>query len=166
MQVVKNSYVKKQFKFSPKKSSIPNKNITLGKTSRVTLLGDAMHPMTTHGGLGANTALMDAFKLNEALQNEDWYQGLERYEVDLLKRGYYAVNVSLQTTRRIHTKGNMGKYILWTVGRIVKHPYIFGFIFLFILLLSIWITIKNGGIIAVIKKLFNLPFYLKSKFLK
>eukprot|EP01116_Phalansterium_solitarium_P017041 TRINITY_DN4106_c0_g1_i1.p1 TRINITY_DN4106_c0_g1~~TRINITY_DN4106_c0_g1_i1.p1 ORF type:complete len:374 (+),score=73.01 TRINITY_DN4106_c0_g1_i1:58-1122(+) len=36
---------------------------------RVTLLGDAAHAMTTHRGLGANTAFQDAIDLAEALQN-------------------------------------------------------------------------------------------------
>jgi 2-polyprenyl-6-methoxyphenol hydroxylase-like FAD-dependent oxidoreductase len=37
-------------------------------TQRITLLGDAIHAMTAHRGIGANLALKDAVRLCRALQ--------------------------------------------------------------------------------------------------
>lgn len=43
----------------------------MGNSTRVTLLGDSAHAMTTHAGLGANTAFLDARDLANALKSED-----------------------------------------------------------------------------------------------
>ena len=59
----------------------------LGETTRVTLLGDAIHAMTPHAGLGANTAFKDAIDLRKALGAEDWRAALKEYEETLVKRG-------------------------------------------------------------------------------
>jgi 2-polyprenyl-6-methoxyphenol hydroxylase-like FAD-dependent oxidoreductase len=125
----------------PKKSSLPRKDHHLGKTTRVTMLGDAIHPMTTHAGLGANTALVDALKLYEALISDNWYNGLTKYEVDLVKRGHYSVSNSLSMTQRIHQRGIMafvGKWILWIVGRIMKRPRIFMSVIIVVIVYFLW----------------------------
>jgi 2-polyprenyl-6-methoxyphenol hydroxylase-like FAD-dependent oxidoreductase len=71
---------------------------------RITLLGDAAHPMTTHAGKGANTAFADAFDLANALLNPS-SSTLFEYEQKMFKRGYAAVKMSLSSTRMIHATG-------------------------------------------------------------
>lgn len=71
---------------------------------RVTLLGDAAHPMTTHAGKGANTAFADAEDLANVFQNLS-LQTLSQYEQKMFKRGYAAVKMSLNSTQMIHATG-------------------------------------------------------------
>ena len=60
----------------------------------VTLLGDAAHPMTPVGGVGANTAFRDAFDLSESLarlyngqQSLDIWDALREYQGLMIVRG-------------------------------------------------------------------------------
>jgi len=74
----------------------------LGKTCRVTLIGDAAHVMTAHRGLGANTAFVDAERLANALIQTNWYEALVNFEADMVARGFEAVDESLQATKILH----------------------------------------------------------------
>jgi 2-polyprenyl-6-methoxyphenol hydroxylase-like FAD-dependent oxidoreductase len=74
---------------------------------RITLLGDAAHPMTTHAGKGANTAFADAFDLANLLLNPS-SSTLSEYEQKMFKRGYAAVKMSLTSTQMIHATGWRG----------------------------------------------------------
>jgi len=88
---------------------------------RITLLGDAMHPMTTHRGLGANTALADAKDLAQALQEPDWQTAINKYNETVFLRGFENVKASLQSTTMIHTTRKLTRnWILWTIGRLLK----------------------------------------------
>jgi len=80
-------------------------------SSRVTLLGDAAHAMTTHRGLGANTALQDASDLAFAIKNG---RGLSEYEEVLFKRGFSAVRASRQSTDSMHASG-MTAWFVWVL---------------------------------------------------
>ncbi len=53
----------------------------------MTLLGDAAHAMTTHRGLGANTAFQDAVDLAKALKSDNWHSTLTNYESVMINRG-------------------------------------------------------------------------------
>ncbi|MGE7960172.1 FAD-dependent oxidoreductase [Pseudomonas sp. NPDC089530] len=68
-------------------------------SGRVTLLGDAIHPMSPAGGLGANSALHDAALLADTLASVSCAQQLpaavQRYE-DAMRQH---ANQALQTTR-------------------------------------------------------------------
>jgi 2-polyprenyl-6-methoxyphenol hydroxylase-like FAD-dependent oxidoreductase len=72
--------------------------------SRVTLLGDAAHLMTTHAGKGANTAFADAYDLANLLLNPS-SSSLSEYEQKMFKRGYTYVRLSLFSTNMIHATG-------------------------------------------------------------
>jgi 2-polyprenyl-6-methoxyphenol hydroxylase-like FAD-dependent oxidoreductase len=62
---------------------------------RVTLLGDAAHPMMPHGGNGASQAILDAAALVEALAgNEDAEGGLVAYQASRLPQVSELVRVN------------------------------------------------------------------------
>ncbi|CAF0779780.1 unnamed protein product [Didymodactylos carnosus] len=66
---------------------------------------DAAHPLTTHRGMGANVAFADAFDLSIALLNSNWSNTIVHYEEKMFKRGFEAVQASLQSTRMLHYTG-------------------------------------------------------------
>jgi 2-polyprenyl-6-methoxyphenol hydroxylase-like FAD-dependent oxidoreductase len=113
--------------------SLALKNVpkTPTKTGRrVTLLGDAAHLMTTHRGLGANTALLDALDLATILkqqqqqqQRNTWLDAIAQYEIKMFKRGIEAVKASLTMTRIIHARGYaswLRNWVIWTLGRLLN----------------------------------------------
>lgn len=87
---------------------VPVNGNPLATTSRVTLLGDAAHAMTTQRGLGANTAFADAADLAHVLvqqdDNDPWL-GLAHYQEVMIKRGFNAVKMSRQSTTTMHLTG-------------------------------------------------------------
>jgi 2-polyprenyl-6-methoxyphenol hydroxylase-like FAD-dependent oxidoreductase len=105
-------------------SSVSHKNVRIeSKFGRVTLLGDAAHPMTTHRGLGANTALLDARDLARALTSIDWRKSTQSYERVLFKRGFANAAASLQSTRMIHLDGwkaSLRNGMMWFVGCLIS----------------------------------------------
>ncbi|KAM9994742.1 hypothetical protein ACTFIY_000939 [Dictyostelium cf. discoideum] len=77
------------------------------KTSRVTLLGDSVHAMTSHAGMGGNTAIKDALELGNALtkifiNGIPIIESLSSYENEMLSRGFKAVDFSRNSTERMH----------------------------------------------------------------
>ncbi|WP_180990470.1 FAD-dependent oxidoreductase [Streptomyces noursei] len=71
---------------------------------RVTLLGDAIHPMSPAGGTGANTALRDAAALADKLTAVRHPAGLasavDAYETEMRRYGFAAVAESLHYGER------------------------------------------------------------------
>ncbi|WP_432891181.1 FAD-dependent oxidoreductase [Kribbella sp. CA-245084] len=67
-------------------------------SDRVTLLGDAVHPMTPAAGAGANTALWDAARLTKALTSGE---DLASYQQDLITNGQAVVTESLHNAERL-----------------------------------------------------------------
>lgn len=86
--------------------------------SRVTLIGDAAHPMSPFKGQGANQSLLDALSLARALYTTDTTtehsvpQALRAFEVEMLSRSATKVKASAEAARFLHTnvainQGNM-----------------------------------------------------------
>ncbi|HZX07139.1 NAD(P)/FAD-dependent oxidoreductase [Kribbella sp.] len=67
-------------------------------SSRVTMLGDAVHPMTPAAGAGANTALWDAARLTRTLTTAE---GLATYQQDVVANGQQIVTESLHNAERL-----------------------------------------------------------------
>ena len=62
--------------------------------SRLTLIGDAVHPMPPTAGAGASTAIIDALNLVDLLRSESWSEALEQYRDRMLGYAPIAVNLS------------------------------------------------------------------------
>ncbi|HEY3560881.1 MAG TPA: NAD(P)/FAD-dependent oxidoreductase [Kribbella sp.] len=67
-------------------------------SARVTLLGDAVHPMTPAAGAGANTALWDAARLTRALTSAE---DLATYQQEVVANGQQIVTESLRNAERM-----------------------------------------------------------------
>ncbi|MFF0345330.1 FAD-dependent oxidoreductase [Kribbella sp. NPDC004875] len=67
-------------------------------SERVTMLGDAVHPMTPAAGAGANTALWDAARLTQALVSGE---GPAAYQREMVANGQAMVTESLQNAERM-----------------------------------------------------------------
>lgn len=96
------------------------------KTTRVTMLGDAIHSMTPYRGIGANIALKDAAllcsKLVEASRGEKpLLDAIAEYEAAMRVYGFEAVAVSLKSMQQaVGEKKNPGFGITKTAMRVIN----------------------------------------------
>jgi salicylate hydroxylase len=72
----------------------------LSTSQRVTLIGDAAHPMSPFKGQGANQALLDALQLARCLYKQT---PLAQFEQDMLKRSAVKVHASAQAAQFLHS---------------------------------------------------------------
>ena len=102
------------------KSSVP---VAPWATSRVTLLGDALHNMTPFRGIGANTALRDAVLLRDALAGvgrgeRNVVTALAAYEREMIGYGFAAVRASLANMKRLHARSPVTRLATKTFFRL------------------------------------------------
>ncbi|KAJ4377550.1 hypothetical protein N0V83_000375 [Neocucurbitaria cava] len=77
------------------------------RSGRLTLCGDAAHPMTPHRGQGLNNALQDSANFVAALRKVKsgevgLAQAVQEYDDEVLERGTLEMNISLKQTLFIH----------------------------------------------------------------
>ncbi|MBV9600532.1 MAG: FAD-dependent monooxygenase [Chloroflexi bacterium] len=94
-------------------------------TTRVTLLGDAIHTMTPLQGLGGNTALQDAAVLARHLALADRGQtdvlsAIGAYEAEMRLYAFDAVRRSLQVSESVATTNVLGRIGFRTVLELVN----------------------------------------------
>jgi len=94
-------------------------------TTRVTLLGDAIHSMTPFRGIGANIALRDAAlmcrKLAEAHQGEKpLLTAIGEYEAAMREYGFAAVTASLEAMERSTQRRGRGFVMAKTAMRVMN----------------------------------------------
>jgi 2-polyprenyl-6-methoxyphenol hydroxylase-like FAD-dependent oxidoreductase len=92
------------------------------QTSRVTLLGDAIHTMTPLQGLGGNTAFVDAAILGHNLveasaTGNDVVAAISRYEAVMHDYGFEAVQRSLQVSNAVTSTSAFGRLAFRNVLR-------------------------------------------------
>jgi 2-polyprenyl-6-methoxyphenol hydroxylase-like FAD-dependent oxidoreductase len=79
-------------------------------SSRITLIGDAIHSMTPYRGIGGNVALRDASLLGRNLATAHrgempLVRAIHEYESAMLDYGFRAVRRSLQAAEGAHAQG-------------------------------------------------------------
>ena len=108
----------------PIRTSVP---IAPWTTSRITLLGDAIHSMTPFRGIGANVALRDAVRLRDALVaahdgERDVIKAIQAYEAEMIRHGFAAVETSRrameQTLARSAVKRAMSRAVFRVVNKV------------------------------------------------
>jgi salicylate hydroxylase len=93
------------------------------QTSRITLLGDAIHSMTPYRGIGANVALRDAAllcrQLTRAVHGElPLLDAIHAYERAMIRYGFDAVRGSLEAMKASLNSGALGRTASRAVLRI------------------------------------------------
>ncbi|EOD51719.1 putative fad binding domain-containing protein [Neofusicoccum parvum UCRNP2] len=89
---------------------------------RVTLAGDAAHPMTPHRGQGLNNAILDCDQLVKQIDAmperspEALARAVERYEEEMWKRGHEAVMSSLENSMAVHDWETLTQSPLFKAG--------------------------------------------------
>jgi 2-polyprenyl-6-methoxyphenol hydroxylase-like FAD-dependent oxidoreductase len=94
-------------------------------TTRVTLLGDAIHSMTPYRGIGANIALKDAALLCSKLAGADRgrqpvLDAIAEYESAMRAYGFAAVAASLKSMRQTTGEKRLGFGLAKTAMRVVN----------------------------------------------
>jgi 2-polyprenyl-6-methoxyphenol hydroxylase-like FAD-dependent oxidoreductase len=105
----------------PVRTSVP---VAPWVTRNVTLLGDAIHNMTPFRGNGANTALRDAHALlrgliSVSLGETELLAAVARYERDMIRYGFHAVQTSLKDMKRFHNRNSLARGLTKTAFRLV-----------------------------------------------
>ncbi|WP_016699352.1 FAD-dependent oxidoreductase, partial [Actinoalloteichus spitiensis] len=93
-------------------------------SSRVTLLGDAIHAVPATGGLGGNAALRDARRLTQLLAtttHDRLLDSVRTYERDLREHGYAAVRDALAARDQMVASGTLDTLVSRTWLRLCRY---------------------------------------------
>ncbi|MCP2334660.1 FAD-dependent oxidoreductase [Actinoalloteichus caeruleus] len=93
-------------------------------SSRVTLLGDAIHAVPATGGLGGNAALRDARRLTQLLattSGDGILDSVRTYERDLREHGYAAVRDALAVRDQMVAGGTLDTIVSRTWMRLCRY---------------------------------------------
>jgi 2-polyprenyl-6-methoxyphenol hydroxylase-like FAD-dependent oxidoreductase len=85
---------------------VPNNDLYYHSPRRVTLIGDAAHPMSPFKGQGANQALLDALSLARHLHHANdkvVSAALVTFEQEMISRSAVKVRASAEAARFLHT---------------------------------------------------------------
>jgi len=91
---------------------------------KITLVGDAAHPMTFHRGQGLNNAISDAASILQFINamkdhtKEELVDAIRKYEKELWPRGHEAVLASLENTLMMHDWNSVMKSPLFVGGMV------------------------------------------------
>jgi 2-polyprenyl-6-methoxyphenol hydroxylase-like FAD-dependent oxidoreductase len=105
----------------PIRTSLP---VAPWETSRITLLGDAIHAMTPFRGIGANIALKDAVRLRDAIVagesgERPLIDAIQAYESEMLRYGFAAVKNSLAAMEQTVGENELGRTLARAAFRVV-----------------------------------------------
>jgi 2-polyprenyl-6-methoxyphenol hydroxylase-like FAD-dependent oxidoreductase len=105
----------------PIRTSLP---VAPWETSRITLLGDAIHAMTPYRGIGANIALKDAVRLCDAIVagesgERPLIDAIQAYEAEMLRYGFSAVKNSLRAMEQTVGENEFGRTLARAAFRII-----------------------------------------------
>jgi 2-polyprenyl-6-methoxyphenol hydroxylase-like FAD-dependent oxidoreductase len=105
----------------PIRTSLP---VAPWETSRITLLGDAIHAMTPFRGIGANIALKDAVRLRDAIVagesgERSLIDAIQAYESEMLRYGFAAVKNSLAAMEQTVGENELGRTLARAAFRVV-----------------------------------------------
>jgi 2-polyprenyl-6-methoxyphenol hydroxylase-like FAD-dependent oxidoreductase len=94
-------------------------------SSRITLLGDAIHSMTPYRGIGANVALKDAVRLCDALTaaqrgERRLVDAIGGYEAEMRRYGFAAVRKSLRAMEQIVSTRELPRTLARTTMRLIN----------------------------------------------
>jgi salicylate hydroxylase len=106
----------------PIRTSLP---VSPWETSRITLLGDAIHAMTPYRGIGANIAIKDALRLRDAIVagesgERPLIDAIQAYEAEMRRYGFAAVKNSLRAMEQTVGENEFARTLSRAAFRVIN----------------------------------------------
>ncbi|QNN40515.1 FAD-dependent oxidoreductase [Pedobacter roseus] len=84
----------------------------------LTMLGDAAHLMPPYAGEGVNMAMLDALELSQCLKHKAFQnskEAISAYEKEMLKRASETADMTMQSTKALHSAGALN-FLINVIG--------------------------------------------------